>query len=72
MIITNVNISQKSQEILLKAAAEKRMSVEELASVYSMVGWVEVTKPFGYAANAQQPRDLCWVSLSLNLIFVIS
>jgi len=32
MIITNVNISQKSQEILIKAAAEKRMSVEELAS----------------------------------------
>ena len=51
MIITNVNISQNSQEILIKAAAEKRMSVEELASVYSMVGWV---------------------SLSLNLIFVIS
>ena len=32
MIVTNVNISQKSQEILIKAAAEKRMSVEELAS----------------------------------------
>ena len=31
MIVTNVNISQKSQEILIKAAAEKRMSVEELA-----------------------------------------
>ncbi|EGJ30273.1 MULTISPECIES: hypothetical protein [Moorena] len=32
MIITNVNISQKSQEILRKAAAEKRMSVEDMAS----------------------------------------
>ncbi|NES81692.1 MAG: hypothetical protein F6K63_31295 [Moorea sp. SIO1G6] len=32
MFITNIKISQNSQDILIKAAAEKRMSVEELAS----------------------------------------
>ncbi|NET54916.1 MAG: hypothetical protein F6K47_01520 [Symploca sp. SIO2E6] len=32
MIITNIKISQHSQEILLEAAAKKRISVEELAS----------------------------------------
>ncbi|NEQ66586.1 MAG: hypothetical protein F6K21_13980 [Symploca sp. SIO2D2] len=32
MIISNVKISLNSQEILIKAAAKKRISVEELAS----------------------------------------
>ena len=32
MIETNVHISKKSQEILIKVAAEKQQSVEELAS----------------------------------------
>ena len=32
MIIKNIKISQNSQEILLKAAAKKRIPVEELAS----------------------------------------
>ena len=32
MITTNVKITPKAQEILLKAAAKKRTSVEELAS----------------------------------------
>ncbi|NEO89079.1 MAG: hypothetical protein F6K56_01915 [Moorea sp. SIO3G5] len=32
MIISNIKISQYSQDILIKAAAKKRISVEELAS----------------------------------------
>ena len=32
MIGTNVQISKKAQELLIKAAAEKQQSVEELAS----------------------------------------
>jgi hypothetical protein len=32
MIVTNVKISQKAQELLIKVAAEKRKSVEDLAS----------------------------------------
>ncbi|WP_131827464.1 hypothetical protein [Moorena producens] len=32
MFITNIKISQNSQDILIKAAAKKRMSVEDLAS----------------------------------------
>ena len=32
MIVTNVHISKKAQELLIKAAAEKQQSVEELAS----------------------------------------
>jgi|GEM_PF-1529298 len=42
---------------------------------YSIVGWVEVTKPFDYAVTERSrsagqrptsPGNLCWVSLSLN------
>ncbi len=32
MIVTNVKINKKAQELLLKAAAEKQKSVEDLAS----------------------------------------
>lgn len=32
MMVTNVQISPQSQELLIKAAAEKQKSVEELAS----------------------------------------
>jgi hypothetical protein len=32
MIVTNVKISQKAQELLIKVAAETRKSVEDLAS----------------------------------------
>ena len=32
MIVTNVHISKKAQELLIKAAAEKHQSVEQLAS----------------------------------------
>lgn len=32
MMITNVNLSKKAQELLIKAAAERKVSVESLAS----------------------------------------
>ncbi len=32
MIVTNVNLSEKAQELLIKAAAERKVSVETLAS----------------------------------------
>ena len=32
MVGTNVNISKKAQELLIKAAAERKVSVETLAS----------------------------------------
>jgi hypothetical protein len=32
MMVTNVNLSKKAQELLIKAAAERKVSVESLAS----------------------------------------
>ncbi len=64
MVGTNVNITKKAQELLIKAAAERKVSVETLASeilnecdraFVAFVGWAKIQKTQNVSARAMLP-----------------